>query len=105
MANSFSKDVLIQAPDPKGAASFYVDNLGFEITEESINLVSLHGKNINMFIERGPTLGPVFEIAVDDLEAARLRLMKHGSKIVKDEPKFPRSYLQDPFGLIYNLTT
>jgi hypothetical protein len=31
--------------------------------------------------------------------------VKHGSKIVKDEPEFPRCYLQDPFGLIYNLTT
>jgi predicted enzyme related to lactoylglutathione lyase len=103
MANSFSKDILIQAPDPKSAALFYVDNLGFEITEESNNMVSLHGERINLFIERGPTLGPVFEITVDDFEAAKQRLVKHGSKIVKDEPNFPRCYLQDPFGLIYNL--
>jgi predicted enzyme related to lactoylglutathione lyase len=105
MANSFGKDILIQAPDPKGAASFYVDNLGFEITEESTSIVSLHGKHINLFIERGPALGPVLEITVDDLEEAKLQLVKHGSKIVKDEPEFPRCYLQDPFGLIYNLTT
>ena len=105
MANSFSKDILIQAPDPQGAALFYVDNLGFEITEESTNMVSLHGEHINLFIELGPTLGPVFEITVDDLKAAKLRLVKHGSKIVKDEPNFPRCYLQDPFGLIYNLTS
>jgi predicted enzyme related to lactoylglutathione lyase len=105
MANSFNKDILIQAPDPMGAASFYVDNLGFEITEESTNMVSLHGGQINLFIERGPTLGPVFEITVDDVEEAKLRLVKHGSKIVKDEPKFPRCYVQDPFGLIYNLTS
>jgi predicted enzyme related to lactoylglutathione lyase len=105
MANSFSKDILIQAPDPKGAALFYVDNLGFEITEESTNMVSLHGEHVNLFIEQGPTLGPVLEIAVDDLEEAKLRLVKHGAKIVKDEPEFPRCYLQDPFGLIYNLTT
>jgi predicted enzyme related to lactoylglutathione lyase len=105
MANSFSKDILIQAPDLNGAASFYVDNLGFQITQESSNLVSLHGEHINLFIERGPALGPVLEIAVDDLEEAKLRLVKHGAKIVKDEPKFPRCYLRDPFGLIYNLTT
>jgi predicted enzyme related to lactoylglutathione lyase len=105
MANSFSKDILVQAPDPEGAAAFYVDNLGFAITEESTDMVSLHGKHINLFIERGPRLGPVLEITVDDLEEAKLRLVKHGSKIVKDEPEFPRCYLQDPFGLIYNLTT
>jgi predicted enzyme related to lactoylglutathione lyase len=105
MANTFSKDILIQAPDPKGAASFYIDTLGFAITEDSNNMISLHGEHINLFIERGPTLGPVFEVTVDDLEASKLRLVKHGSKIIKDEPEFPRCYLQDPFGLIYNLTT
>jgi predicted enzyme related to lactoylglutathione lyase len=105
MANSFGKDILIQAPDLKAAASFYVDNLGFEITEETASMVSLHGEHLNLFIERGPTLGPVLEITVDDLEEAKRRLVKQGLKIVKDEPEFPRCYLQDPFGLIYNLTT
>jgi predicted enzyme related to lactoylglutathione lyase len=104
MANSFGRDILIQALDPKGAASFYVDNLGFEITEESTSMVSLHGQHISLFIERGPTLGPVLEVAVDDLDEAKWRPVKHGSKIVKDEPEFPPCYLQDPFGLIYNLT-
>lgn len=46
------------------AADFYVKELGFEITDQNPNMVSLHGKNINFFIERGPALGPVFEVAV-----------------------------------------
>jgi hypothetical protein len=25
--------------------------------------------------------------------------------VVKDEPEFPRCYIKDPFGLIYNLTS
>ena len=104
MANSFSKDILIQAPDPEGAAAFYVDNLGFAITEESTDMVSLHGKHINLFIERGPALGPVFEVTVKSVAEARLRLVKQGCKVVKDEPEFPRCYIKDPFGLIYNLT-
>ena len=104
MANSFHQDVLIQAPDPKAAAMFYVDQLGFEINEESANLVSLLGERVNLFIERGPMLGPVLEVVVDDVEAAKARLVKHGARILKDEPDFPRCYVQDPFGLIYNLT-
>jgi hypothetical protein len=28
--------------------------------------------------------------------------VKNGCEIVKDEPDFPRCYLKDPFGLIYN---
>ena len=104
MANSFGKDILIQAPDPRAAAEFYVQQLGFEITGESPEMISVHGPNINLFIERGPKLGPVLEVTVDDVESAKHRLVKRGCQIFKDEPDFPRVYLMDPNGLIYNLT-
>jgi predicted enzyme related to lactoylglutathione lyase len=103
MANSFGTDILIQAQDPKSAASFYVSQLGFEITGETPQMVNLHGKHINLFIERGPSLGPVLEVTVANVEEAKQRLVKSGCKIVKDEPHFPRCYVQDPHGLIYNL--
>jgi catechol 2,3-dioxygenase-like lactoylglutathione lyase family enzyme len=105
MANTFGTDILIQAPDPEKAAAFYVDQLGFETTEETPEIISLHGPHINLFIERGLALGPVLEVTVDSVEAAKLRLVKNGCEVIKDEPKFPRCYLKDPFGLIYNLTT
>lgn len=104
MANRFGTDILIQAPDPKNAALFYVKQLGFQITDETPNMISLHGDHINLFIELGPALGPVLEVTVDDVEEAKLRLVKNGCEIVKDEPHFPRTYVRDPFGLIYNLT-
>jgi predicted enzyme related to lactoylglutathione lyase len=105
MANSFGTDILIQAQDPKSAAAFYVDQLGFEITEEKAHMISVCGQHINLFIERGPALGPVFEVTVKSVEEAKLRLVQQGCKVVKDEPEFPRCYVQDPFGLIYNLTS
>jgi len=105
MANSFGKDILIQAPDPKKAAAFYVEQLGFEVTGEESNMISLHGRNINLFIERGPALGPVLEVTVDSVEAARNLLLKNGCIVIKDEPEFPRCYVRDPFGLTYNLTS
>jgi hypothetical protein len=105
MANSFGRDILIQAPDPKTAASFYVEHLDFEITSEEPEMVSLHGRHINLFIERGPALGPVLEVTVDSVEAARRRLVNNGCQVIKDEPDFPRCYVRDPFGLIYNLTS
>jgi predicted enzyme related to lactoylglutathione lyase len=104
MANTFGTDILIQAQDPKKAASFYVEQLGFAITEETATMISLHGEHINLFIERGPALGPVLEVTVDSVEGAKDRLVKNGCEIIKDEPDFPRSYVKDPFGLIYNLT-
>jgi predicted enzyme related to lactoylglutathione lyase len=104
MANRFGTDILIQAPDPKSAAAFYVDQLGFTITDDNPNMIGLHGDHINLFIEPGPALGPVLEVTVDDVEKAKARLVKCGCEIVKDEPDFPRTYVKDPYGLIYNLT-
>jgi hypothetical protein len=77
---------------------------GFEIAGETPNLVSLHGEHINLFIERGPALGPVLEVTVGSVQEARHRLVEHGGEIVKDEPEFPRCHIKDPFGLTYNLT-
>ena len=105
MANKFGTDILIQSQDPKNAALFYVKQLGFEITDETPNMISLHGDHINLFIERGPALGAVLEVTVDNVEEAKARLTKNGCVVVKDEPDFPRCYVQDPFGLIYNLAT
>jgi predicted enzyme related to lactoylglutathione lyase len=45
----------------------------------------------------------VLEVTVDDVAAAKARLVAAGGRIIKDEPDFPRTYVQDPFGLIYNL--
>jgi len=52
MSNTFGADILIQAKDPMKAAGFYVKELGFKITDKAANIVGLHGRNINLFIER-----------------------------------------------------
>ena len=104
MANTFGTDILIQAPDPAAAARFYVEELGFTVTAEK-PMLELKGPHINLYIEKGPSLGPVLEVTVKDVAQARERLVKYGCKVIKDEPEFPRVYVQDPQGLIYNLTT
>ena len=104
MANCFGTDILIQAPDPAKAADFYVKHLGFEITDDNPKMIGLNGPHINLFIEPGPSLGPVLEVKVDDVSRAKRRLVEQGCEVVKDEPEFPRCYMKDPFGLIYNLT-
>jgi hypothetical protein len=37
------------------------------------------------------------------VEEAKRRLVANGCVVVKDEPDFPRCYVRDPYGLIYNL--
>lgn len=104
MANRFTSDILIQVEDPSEAAKFYVQELGFKVTGASPMMVSIHGDNINFFIEQGPPLGPVLEITVADVATVRAKLVQKGCTVIKDEPKVPRCYLRDRFGLIYNLT-
>ncbi len=67
-------------------------------------MVSLHGSNVNLFIETGTALGPVLEVTVENVEEAKIRLVRNGGEIIKDEPGHPRCYIKDRFGLIYNLT-
>jgi len=86
------------------AAAFYVKELGFEITDKNPKMIGLHGENINLFIEPGPALGPVLEVTVKNVKEATARLQKKGCQVIKDEPHFPRVYIRDPYGLIYNLT-
>ncbi len=88
---------------PEAAARFYVEQLGFEVSCRSDTLVSIQGPNLNFYIERGPKLGPVFEVHVGDVAAAKARLLRQGCKVIRDEPDFPRCYVEDPHGLTYNL--
>jgi beta-lactam-binding protein with PASTA domain len=67
-------------------------------------MVGLHGENINLFIEPGPALGPVLEVTVKSVKEAKARLQKKGCQVIKDQPDWPRCYIKDPHGLIYNLT-
>jgi catechol 2,3-dioxygenase-like lactoylglutathione lyase family enzyme len=104
MANSFGTDILIQAPEPAKAAAFYVEQLGFEVTDDNPRMIALHGRHINLFIEPGPALGPVLEVTVEDVAGAVKRLKEQGCQVLLDEPHVPRIYIKDPYGLIYNLT-
>jgi hypothetical protein len=41
------------------------------------------GNNINLFIELGPELDPVLEVAVDNVDEAKRRLVQPSCTIVK----------------------
>jgi hypothetical protein len=100
MASSFDTDVLIQAQDPRKPPCCTVTQLGFEITDEKADLISLDGEHL----ERGVALGSVLEVTVENVEEAKARLVRIGGVVIKDEPNFPRCYVKDPYGLTYNLT-
>ncbi len=94
MANTFGTDILIQAEDPLKAANFYVKELGFEITDKNPKMIGLHGKNINLFIEKVLLLDRYLEVTVKSVKEAKARLKKKGCKVIKDEPDFPTELRQ-----------
>ncbi len=71
MANSLGTDIIIETPDPEAAAGFYQEALGFSVTGGGPEMLHIEGENINFYIERGAPLGPVFEVFVDDVAAAK----------------------------------
>ena len=103
MSNQFGTDIIIRTANPKEAAAFYVKNLGFEVTDETPDMTSIRGPKINLFIEKGPAHGPVLEVLVKDVEATKQRLLGSGGKLILDEPDVPRVYIQDPYGVTYNV--
>ena len=103
MSNRFTPDILLQAEDPHAAAAFYVDVLGFRIDQSTPAMVTIKGPHINMFITRDPPLGPVLEVKVESLAAAKAEIVRRGGAILREEPEVPRCYVRDPFGMVYNL--
>jgi len=98
-----SRDVLIQCNDMNGAVSFYEKVLGLRVTSRSDTMVGLETGSFCLYVEKGPSYGPVFEFYVSDLATAKEKLVAAGCRVENEDPSVPRCYVRDPFGLIFNL--
>jgi hypothetical protein len=77
--------------------------LGLEVVKESDVLLRVETGAIRLFVEKGDSHGPVFDFLVPDVQAAKERLLAAGCVLIEENPSVPRCYLQDPFGLVFNL--
>ena len=98
-----SRDVLIQTNKIKTAATFYETVLGLKVIERSENLIGFETGSFRLFIDKGESYGPVFEFYVPDLDQAKKMLLENGCHIEAEDPRIPRCYIRDPFGLIFNV--
>jgi catechol 2,3-dioxygenase-like lactoylglutathione lyase family enzyme len=98
-----SRDVLIQTTKMDAAAIFYEKVLGFQVFERNDQLIGFETGSFRFFIDKGNTYGPVFEFYVPDLQQAKKTLVENGCLIEVEDPKVPRCYVRDPYGLIFNL--
>jgi predicted enzyme related to lactoylglutathione lyase len=98
-----SRDIIIQTNEWSRATEFYEKVLGFAITHRGPNLMGFETGAFCLYVEKGNRPGPVFDFLVDDMAAIKERLLAVGCRIIEEDPAIPRCYIQDPFGLVFNV--
>jgi len=98
-----SRDVIIQTGNWAKAIEFYGTAMGFTVSHRSSNLMGFETGAFCLYVEKGNRSGPVFDFLVPDMQAAKSRLLAAGCTVVEENPAIPRCYIQDPFGLVFNI--
>ena len=105
MAQTFksTRDIIIRTNRWSEAVEFYGSILGLPVSYRDDALVGFETGSICLYIEKGDDHGPVFEFLVRDIQAAKKMLTSSGCSVVEENPSTPRCYIQDPFGLVFNI--
>jgi catechol 2,3-dioxygenase-like lactoylglutathione lyase family enzyme len=98
-----SRDVILRTASFNEAVRFYESVLGFRIASRGEGLIGFETGSFRLYVERGEPHGPVFDFLVEDVPAARDRLLKAGCRLIEEDPDVPRCYLRDPYGVIFNV--
>jgi len=100
-----SRDVILRTERWHEALRFYETVLGFKIVYRDEKLVGFDTGTFVLYVEHGEPHGPVFDFLTPEVQALKTRLIASGCQLLEDNPGVPRCYLQDPFGLVFNLGT
>ncbi len=99
-----SPNVAVRTERFADAVRYYGEVLGFPNRSSDPALGDHDASPLNLFvIEDDEVSGPVMELFVDDLEAARDYLVANGCKVIRWRGKGQDCYLRDPFGVTFNL--
>jgi catechol 2,3-dioxygenase-like lactoylglutathione lyase family enzyme len=98
-----SRDVIIRTASWDEATRFYGSVLGLPVTHRSETLMGFETGAFKLYVEKGPGHGPVFEFLVADVDAAKRALLSAGCTIKEEDASAPRCYIEDPYGLIFNI--
>lgn len=99
-----SPNVAVRTGDAVAAVEFYSRVLGFPIRAHADDVADLEADPLTLFVIDDPEItGPVLELFVDDLEAARDELVANGCTVVRWLGKGRDCYIRDPFGVTFNL--
>jgi predicted enzyme related to lactoylglutathione lyase len=98
-----SRDVIIRTEKWSEALKFYESVLGLPITERSDTIVGFETGAFCLYVERGKEHGPVFDFLVPDIDEAKRQLLASGCTVIEEDPKIPRCYIKDPYGVVFNI--
>ena len=98
-----SRDVIVRTNRFAEATRFYESVLGFAVVHRSDSLLGFDAGAFRLYVEDGSTHGPVFDLHVPDLQAAKRALLSAGCAVVEEDPSVPRCYIRDPYGLVFNI--
>lgn len=103
MKFELSNHIALQHPDWKESQSFYKDILGLNTYMKDNHLHIKSGDHNLYIMENDDLRGTVLEFNVEDVEQAKEHLLSNGCEVVKWEGKGRDCYIQDPYGLTFNL--
>jgi catechol 2,3-dioxygenase-like lactoylglutathione lyase family enzyme len=99
-----SPNIAVRTAKFAEAVDFYTHVLGFKDHSEDPHFPDFDANPITLFVlEDDEISGPVMELFVNDLESARDKLVTNGCKVLCWKGKGKDCYVQDPFGVIFNL--
>lgn len=98
-----SRDVIIRTQAWPEALRFYESVLGLKLSSRDAQIVGFETGALCLYAEQGAPHGPVFDFRVADVAAAKARLLAAGGTLIEEDPRVPRGYVRDPFGLTFNI--
>ena len=99
----FSPHVAVQVSNPKKAAEFYREHLGFTLVKDRDGEIQMTCGPLTFWFEEGaPAQGTFFEFAAEDFQGAYSKLVARGCA---ETGRYGDSsvVLRDPFGLSFHL--
>lgn len=99
-----STNIAVQTTQPNEAVEFYTNVLGFKNRTDEPDFFGIDANPLRMFIQKDEQVsGLVMELFVEDLEQAKEYLLNNGCKIIRWEGIGRDCYVEDPFGLRFNI--
>lgn len=100
-----SKCIAFETKQRKEASEFYKKVMGLKATDEKEFFTEFSNGSTQFFVvDQDKCPGLMLDFIVEDKEKAMEHLKANGCKIIQWQGKDKDCFVQDPFGLVFNLT-